>query len=183
VSSTAGRTEVATLGGGCFWCLDAAYRQIEGVIRVVSGYAGGARPNPSYQQVSTGTTGHAEVVQVEFDPSVISYDDVLDVFWSIHDPTTLNRQGHDVGTQYRSVIFTHDDAQREAAQRSRDAVQRSWKDPVVTEILPLPAFHPAEEYHQDYYARNPGQGYCQAVINPKLSKLRARHAALLRAGA
>jgi peptide-methionine (S)-S-oxide reductase len=176
-------TQTATLGGGCFWCLDAAYRQIEGVTRVVSGYAGGARANPTYQQVCTGATGHAEVAQVDFDPSVISYDDILDVFWSIHDPTTLDRQGADVGSQYRSAIFVHDDAQRAAAERSRAAVQEHWSDPVVTEITPLDRFWPAEEYHQDYFARNPDQGYCQVVINPKLRKLREKHASRLRAGA
>jgi peptide-methionine (S)-S-oxide reductase len=177
------RREVATLGGGCFWCLDAAYRRVEGVTGVVSGYAGGQDPNPTYQRVCSGRTGHAEVVQVEFDPDVISYPDILDVLWAIHDPTTPNQQGHDVGTQYRSVILTHDDSQRVAAETSRDAVQSLWPRPVVTEIVPLDVFHPAEEYHQDYYARNPEQGYCQAVINPKLAKLRQRFAARLRAGA
>jgi peptide-methionine (S)-S-oxide reductase len=179
---TPGR-EVATLGGGCFWCLDAAYRRVEGVTGVVSGYAGGEDPRPTYQRVCSGVTGHAEVVQVEFDPAVISYRDILDVFWAIHDPTTLNQQGHDVGTQYRSIILTHDDAQRQAAEESRAAVQALWPKPVVTEIVPLEVFHPAEEYHQDYYARNPEQGYCQVVINPKLAKLRQRFAARLRAGA
>jgi peptide-methionine (S)-S-oxide reductase len=183
VSSTQAGTEVATLGGGCFWCLDAAYRQIEGVTRVVSGYAGGALANPTYEQVCGGRTGHAEVVQVEFDPAVISYEDVLDVFWSIHDPTTLDRQGGDVGTQYRSAIFVHDEAQRAAAERSRAAVQEHWSQPVVTEITPLDRFWMAEDYHQDYFARNPNQGYCQVVINPKLRKLREKHAARLRAGA
>jgi peptide-methionine (S)-S-oxide reductase len=177
------RREVATLGGGCFWCLDAAYRRVEGVTGVVSGYAGGQDPNPTYQRVCSGRTGHAEVVQVEYDPDVISYADILDVLWAIHDPTTPNQQGHDVGTQYRSIILTHDDAQRVAAEASRDAVQSLWPQPVVTEIVPLEVFHPAEEYHQDYYARNPEQGYCQAVINPKLAKLRQRFAARLRAGA
>jgi peptide-methionine (S)-S-oxide reductase len=177
------RREVATLGGGCFWCLDAAYRRVEGVTGVVSGYAGGEDPRPTYQRVCSGVTGHAEVVQVEFDPAVISYRDILDVFWAIHDPTTLNQQGHDVGTQYRSIILTHDDAQRQAAEESRAAVQSLWPRPVVTEIVPLEVFHPAEEYHQDYYARNPEQGYCQVVINPKLAKLRQRFAARLRAGA
>jgi peptide-methionine (S)-S-oxide reductase len=177
------RREVATLGGGCFWCLDAAYRRVEGVTGVVSGYAGGQDPNPTYQRVCSGRTGHAEVVQVEFDPDVVSYADILDVLWAIHDPTTPNQQGHDVGTQYRSIILTHDDAQRVAAEASRDAVQSLWPRPVVTEIVPLEVFHPAEEYHQDYYARNPEQGYCQAVINPKLAKLRQRFAARLRAGA
>ena len=174
------RRETATLGGGCFWCLDAAYREIEGVTHVVSGYAGGERPNPTYEQVCTGRTGHAEVVQVEFDPDVISYADVLDIFWAIHDPTTLNRQGADVGTQYRSVIFYADDDQRRAAEASRDAIQDAWPRPVVTEIVPLQAFYPAEEYHQDYFAKNPDQGYCQLIINPKLKKLRDRYAARLK---
>ncbi len=174
------RRETATLGGGCFWCLDAAYREIEGVTHVVSGYAGGERPNPTYEQVCTGRTGHAEVVQVEFDPDVISYADVLDIFWAIHDPTTLNRQGGDVGTQYRSVIFYADDDQRRAAEASRDSIQDAWPRPVVTEIVPLEAFYPAEEYHQDYFAKNPDQGYCQLIINPKLKKLRDRYAARLK---
>ncbi|HEX6540033.1 MAG TPA: peptide-methionine (S)-S-oxide reductase MsrA [Candidatus Dormibacteraeota bacterium] len=174
------RRESATLGGGCFWCLDAAYREIRGVTRVVSGYAGGDVPDPSYEQVCTGRTGHAEVVQVEFDPEVIAYGDILDVFWSVHDPTTKNRQGADVGTQYRSVIFTGDDAQMAAARASAAAIQEAWPNPVVTEIEPLRTFYPAEEYHQDYFARNPNQGYCQVVINPKLQKVREHHAELLR---
>jgi peptide-methionine (S)-S-oxide reductase len=177
------RRELATLGGGCFWCLDAAYRRIEGVTGVVSGYAGGQDPRPTYQRVCSGSTGHAEVVQVEFDPDVISYRDILDVFWAIHDPTTLNRQGADVGTQYRSIILTHDDAQRRVAEESRQAVAPLWPRPVVTEITPLETFFPAEEYHQDYFARNPDQGYCQVVINPKLAKLREKFAGRLRAGA
>jgi peptide-methionine (S)-S-oxide reductase len=174
--------QTATLAGGCFWCLDAAYRQIEGVTGVVSGYTGGGRPNPTYEQVCTGATGHAEAVQVEFDPDVISYQDILDILWSIHDPTTLNRQGADVGTQYRSAIYYHDDAQKQAAEASRDAVQQLWNDTVVTQIEPLRVFYPAEEYHQDFFARNPDQGYCRAVINPKLQKLREHHAARLRVG-
>ena len=174
------RRELATLGGGCFWCLDAVYREIEGVTSVVSGYAGGSVPSPSYEQVCTGRTGHAEVVQVEFDPDVIPYADILEIFWSIHDPTTKDRQGADVGTQYRSVIFTHDDAQAETAKTSRDAIQQAWPRAVVTEIEPLDVFYPAEEYHQDYFARNPHQGYCQAVINPKLQKARKVHASRLR---
>ena len=176
------KREVATLGGGCFWCLDAAYREIRGVTGVVSGYAGGTVSQPTYEQVSSGRTGHAEVVQVEFDPDVIAYDDILDVLWSIHDPTTKNRQGADVGTQYRSIILTSGDAQAAAARASRDAIQRDWPNPVVTEIEPLQAFYPAEEYHQDYFARNPNQGYCQIVINPKLKKVRDHHAALLKVG-
>lgn len=180
MSSASPNTEVATLAGGCFWCLDAAYRQIEGVTRVVSGYAGGTRPNPTYEQVCTGSTGHAEAVQVEFDPAVISYDEILDIFWSIHDPTQLNRQGADVGTQYRSEIFTGSDEQRRIAERSRENVQQYWDRAVVTTIEPLREFWPAEEYHQDYFARNPDNGYCQVVINPKLRKLREKHAARLR---
>lgn len=176
------KREVATLAGGCFWCLDAAYRRIDGVTRVVSGYTGGRSANPSYEQVCSGATGHAEAVQVEFDPDLISFPEVLEIFWTIHDPTTLNRQGADVGTQYRSAIFYHDEAQKAAAEASRDSVQKLWSDPVVTEIVPLRDFYPAEAYHQDYYARNPGQGYCVAVINPKLRKLREHHAARIRAG-
>ncbi|MBV8196270.1 MAG: peptide-methionine (S)-S-oxide reductase MsrA [Candidatus Dormibacteraeota bacterium] len=174
------RNEVATVAGGCFWCLDAAYREIEGVTDVVSGYAGGTVSNPTYEQVCTGRTGHAEAVQVTFDPEVISYGDILDIFWSVHDPTTKDRQGNDVGTQYRSVIFTADDSQAVTAKESRDAVQQLWSRPVVTEIETLRDFYRAEEYHQDYFARNPHQGYCQVVINPKLVKLRQKHAARLK---
>jgi peptide-methionine (S)-S-oxide reductase len=177
------KTEVATLAGGSFWCLDAAYRQIEGVKDVVSGYAGGGIPNPTYEQVCSGTTGHAEAVQVEFDPGVISYPEILEILWTIHDPTTLNRQGADVGTQYRSAIFYEGGPQKAAAEASRDEIQALWPNPVVTEIVPLEAFYPAEDYHQDFYAKNPGQGYCQAVINPKLRKLREHHSARIRAGA
>ncbi|MDP9325845.1 MAG: peptide-methionine (S)-S-oxide reductase MsrA [Candidatus Dormibacteraeota bacterium] len=175
--------ETATLAGGCFWCLDAVYRQIEGVTGVVSGYAGGERPNPTYEEVCTGRTGHAEAVQVEYDPGVISYPEILDILWTIHDPTTLNRQGADVGTQYRSAIFHHDDTQKAAAEASRDKVQELWPNPVVTEIVPLEAFYPAEAYHQDYYAHNPNAGYCQVVINPKLKKLREHHAERIKARA
>ena len=175
------RRETATLGGGCFWCLDAAYRDIDGVTHVVSGYAGGQSASPTYERVSAGATGHAEVVQVEFDPDVITYAEILDIFWALHDPTTLNRQGADVGTQYRAVVLYHDDAQRRTAEASRDAIQQAWPHPVVTDIVPLEVFHPAEEYHQNYYARNPEKGYCQLVINPKLKKLREHYAARLRA--
>jgi peptide-methionine (S)-S-oxide reductase len=174
-------TETATLGGGCFWCLEAAYSRLKGVISAESGYAGGAVENPDYRQVCSGTTGHAEVVQVTFDPELIDYRTILEVFFSIHDPTTLNRQGADVGTQYRSVIFYHSESQHETAERltAELTAERIWPDPIVTEILPAPAFYPAEDYHQHYYARNPLQGYCQAVISPKLAKLRVRHRALL----
>ena len=173
--------ETATLGGGCFWCVEAAYLGLKGVRSVVSGYAGGSIENPSYRQVCAGTTGHAEVVQVTFDPGLIDFRTVLEVFFTIHDPTTPNRQGADVGTQYRSVIFYHSYAQRETTERlvAELAADGVWPDPIVTEIAPAPVFYPAEEYHQDYYRRNPDQGYCQAVISPKLAKLRARHRDLL----
>ena len=166
--------ERATLGGGCFWCVEAVFERLRGVVSVRSGYAGGSPPSPSYELVCTGTTGHAEVVQVEFDPGVISYREILEVFFVTHDPTTLNRQGADRGTQYRSVIFTHDDAQRETAEAVIAELTGAgvFDGPVVTEIAPLAAFYPAEAYHQEYYRRNEGQPYCQAVIAPKLAKLR-----------
>ena len=169
--------EVATLGGGCFWCLDAALRLLKGVTRVESGYAGGTRPNPTYEQVCTGATGHAEVARVTFDPSIISYRDLLDVFFTIHDPTQLNGQGADIGTQYRSAIFPHTDEQRQEAERAIKELEASgaWDAPIVTTIEPMKAFYPAETYHQDYYARNSRQPYCQAVIAPKIAKLRKMH--------
>ena len=167
-------SEVATLAGGCFWCLEAAFQQLKGVLAVQSGYAGGRVPNPSYEDVCTGTTGHAEVVQLTFDPTVVSFDDLLHVFFTIHDPTTLNRQGADVGTQYRSAIFYHNPEQRTTAERVIAELQADgvWSDPIVTELQPLTAFYPAEEYHRDYYRRNPNQGYCRAVIAPKVAKVR-----------
>jgi peptide-methionine (S)-S-oxide reductase len=170
-------TEQATLGGGCFWCLDAAYRRLDGVLLVVSGYAGGQLPDPDYRQVCSGTTGHAEVVQLTVDPAIIDYGTLLRVFFSLHDPTTLNRQGADVGTQYRSVIFYHSDAQREEAERliAQLTEAKVWANPIVTELAPLPDFYPAEDYHQDYFHRNPYQGYCQLVIGPKLAKVRERY--------
>ena len=166
--------EIATLAGGCFWCLEAAFQDLKGVERVQSGYAGGRVANPSYEQVCTGTTGHAEVVQITFDPQVVSFDDLLHVFFTIHDPTTPNRQGVDVGTQYRSAIFYHTPDQKAAAERVIAELQREhvWDDPIVTELKPLEAFYPAEEYHRDYYRRNPNQGYCSAVIAPKVAKVR-----------
>ena len=181
--TTTALTETATLGGGCFWCLDAAYRQLNGVRSVVSGYAGGERPNPTYQQVCTGATGHAEVVQMTFDPSVISYRDLLDVFFTIHDPTTPDRQGADIGTQYRSVIFTHSPEQQRVAEQAIKELEAEhvWNAPIVTEVKPFTAFYPAESYHQDYYANNAGQPYCQVVIAPKVAKLRKQHFARLRA--
>jgi peptide-methionine (S)-S-oxide reductase len=168
--------EKATLGGGCFWCLDAVFRRLRGVHDVASGYAGGQVDNPSYQLVCTGTTGHAEVVQVTFDPAILTYRDVLEVFFTIHDPTTLNRQGADVGTQYRSAIFYHDEVQRKTAEEVIAALERDgvWMG-IITEVSPAPVFFPAEEYHQDYYRRNPNQMYCQLVIDPKVVKLRERH--------
>ncbi len=174
-------TEIATLGGGCFWCLEAAFLDLKGVQSVVSGYSGGAVPSPTYRQVCGGATGHAEVVQVTFDNSLIDYETILEVFFTVHDPTTLNRQGADAGTQYRSVIFWHSDAQRERAQAliARLNQEGVWSDPIVTEVDPAPTFYPAEDYHQNYYRQNPYQGYCQAVIAPKLVKLRQRHQALL----
>ena len=166
--------EVATLAGGCFWCLEAAFQDLRGVERVQSGYAGGRVANPSYEQVCTGTTGHAEVVQITFDPRVVSFDDLLHVFFTIHDPTTLNRQGADVGTQYRSAIYYHAPEQRAAAERVIAELQREhvWDDAIVTELKPLESFYPAEEYHRDYFRRNPNQGYCSAVIAPKVAKVR-----------
>ena len=166
-----GPTELATLGGGCFWCVEAVYERIDGVRSVVSGYAGGTKPNPTYAEVITGTTGHAEVVQVEYDPETISYAEILELFWKAHDPTTLNRQGADVGTQYRSIILVQDEAQGRIAEASKAQAGKQLRDPIVTQIEPLKAFYRAEEYHQDYYAKNPNAGYCTFVIRPKLQKL------------
>jgi peptide-methionine (S)-S-oxide reductase len=169
--TSTGRTETATLGGGCFWCLEAVYERIEGVKSVVSGYAGGTKADPTYSEVCTGATGHAEVVQVEYDPGVIGYEQILELFWKAHDPTTLNRQGADVGTQYRSIILYHDESQRKMAERSKALAAEQLSRPIVTEIQPLETFYRAEEYHQDYYAKNPNAGYCSFVIRPKLRKL------------
>ena len=167
-------SQVATLAGGCFWCLEAVYEEVSGVEKIVSGYSGGHVDNPTYEAVCSETTGHAEAVQITFDPEEISYKSILDIFFSIHDPTTLNRQGNDIGSQYRSAIFCHDDKQEEIAE---DFIQKidsegDMNDPVVTEVIPAPAFYPAEEYHQQYYRRNQWQGYCQIVISPKLAKFR-----------
>ncbi len=166
--------ETTTLGGGCFWCLEAVYDQLKGVQAVVSGYAGGRVTNPTYQQVCTGTTGHAEVVQITFDPAVISFKDILEVFFTIHDPTTLNRQGADVGTQYRSAIFYHSPEQKITAEEVIAEITSAglWDDPIVTEVRPLDTFYPAEDYHQDYFMNNPSQGYCRVVIAPKVAKFR-----------
>jgi peptide-methionine (S)-S-oxide reductase len=167
-------SETATLAGGCFWCLEAVYDQLRGVRSVVSGYAGGHVPNPTYRQVCAGDTGHAEVVQIEFDPNEVSYRDLLRVFFTIHDPTTLNRQGADVGTQYRSAIFYHSPEQKQAAEEvmAELRAQKVWERPVVTELAPLETFYPAEDYHQEYFERNGEQPYCQAVVAPKVAKFR-----------
>jgi peptide-methionine (S)-S-oxide reductase len=165
---------IATLGGGCFWCLEAVYLEMNGVEKVESGYTGGRVANPTYKQVCSGTTGHAEVVQVTFDPDVVSFREILQVFFTIHDPTTLNRQGADVGTQYRSAIFYHSEEQKHVAEemiRELDATT-IWGSPIVTEVTPIAEFYRAEDYHQDYYARNSRQPYCQVVITPKLAKFR-----------
>ncbi len=165
-------TETATLGGGCFWCLEAIFNELRGVEKVESGYSGGSVPNPSYQEVCTGTTGHAEVVQITFDPEIISFKEILEVFFIVHDPSTLNRQGADVGTQYRSVIFYHTQEQEKVAKEVVAEIEAAklWDSPIVTEIVPFTAFYPAEEYHQEYFRRNPEQPYCRIVIEPKVAK-------------
>jgi peptide-methionine (S)-S-oxide reductase len=174
--------EIATLGGGCFWCLEAVFAEIKGVHEVVSGYAGGHVSSPTYRQVCTGSTGHAEVVQVTFDPSQVSYREILQVFFDIHDPTTLNRQGADVGTQYRSAIFYHNQDQQTTAQAFIDELANSgqWQDPIVTELVPLDTFYPAEDYHQEYYAQHGSQPYCQLVIAPKMTKFREHFSYILK---
>ena len=175
--------EVATLGGGCFWCLEAVYQELRGVEKVESGYSGGHVPNPTYRAVCSETTGHAEVVQVTFDPSVVSYKDILEVYFTIHDPTTLNRQGADVGTQYRSVIFYHDDEQRRVAEGVISDLESEgiWSDPIVTEVEPFDEFYVAEDYHQDYFRNNGFQPYCQVIIAPKVAKFRKEHLERLKA--
>jgi peptide-methionine (S)-S-oxide reductase len=175
----------ATLAGGCFWCLEAVFENLRGVDRVISGYAGGPDPSPTYEAVCSGQTGHAEVVQITFDPSVISYRELLEVYFTIHDPTTLNRQGADVGTQYRSAIFYEDAEQRRVADEVIAELERAkvWDAPIVTEISPLLAFYPAEQYHQGYFRRNPRQQYCQIVIAPKVAKLRSKYLEKLKAPA
>jgi len=168
--------ETAVLGGGCFWCVEAVFERIPGVTSVVSGYAGGTLPHPTYEQVCSGTTGHAEVVQITFDPALVTYEHLLDIFWKAHDPTTMNRQGADHGTQYRSIILYQNDHQRAIAEKSKAAEQASgaYDDPIVTEIVKLQAFYPAEDYHQDYFAKNPNAPYCSIVIKPKLKKVPAK---------
>lgn len=166
------QVEQATFGAGCFWCVEAVFESVDGVSAVEAGYAGGSTKNPTYKEVCEGTTGHAEVARVTYDPSKVSYEKLLELFWKAHDPTTLNRQGADVGTQYRSVIFYHNDKQREAAQKGKTEAQKLTKDPIVTEIQPLPRFYVAEDYHQDYFKNNPNAPYCMFVIKPKLEKLK-----------
>ena len=171
------KLEQATLAGGCFWCLEAAFLELRGVEHVISGYAGGHVDNPTYQQVCSGLTGHAEVVQIAFDPRVITYKDLLEVFFTIHDPTTLNRQGYDVGTQYRSAIYFHSEEQETIAEATIAEITAAgiWDDPIVTEVTPLPHFYPAEDYHHRYFENNPNQPYCRAVVEPKVAKVRQKY--------
>lgn len=172
---------IAVFGGGCFWCTEAIFKMLRGVVAVSPGYAGGTVPNPTYEQVCTGRTGHAEVIRIEFDPTLVSYETLLTVFFATHDPTTLNRQGNDVGTQYRSSVFFADEAQKTAAQAFIDGIEKEQPGgtPIVTTLEPLSAFYPAEDYHKDYFARNQDAPYCQVVINPKLKKVKEKFAALL----
>jgi len=174
---------LATLGGGCFWCVEPIFDELLGVVTVTSGYSGGTIPNPSYEQICTGTTGHAEVVQIEFDPEQLSYRDLLQVFFSAHDPTQLNRQGNDIGTQYRSVIFYHSPQQHQVANEVIDELNaaRLWPQPIVTEVSPFDVFYPAENYHQDYFLNNPNQPYCRLVVEPKVRQFRQQFADRLKA--
>lgn len=175
-------TEIAVFGGGCFWCTEAIFQKLKGVIKVTSGYAGGKRPDPTYEQVSSEATGHAEVIQIEYDPTQITFDQLLEVFWHTHNPTTLNEQGADKGTQYRSIILYTNSDQQKIAESSKEALAESheFEKPIVTEIIALEQFYPAEEYHQNFYQDNPDQPYCQIVISPKLSKLLKNYSALLK---
>ena len=169
------KTELATFGAGCFWCVEAVFQELNGVIKVESGFMGGTIPNPTYRDVCSGTTGHAEVARITFDPSVITYEELLEVLWTTHDPTTLNRQGADAGTQYRSAIFYYNDEQLQKAEDSKAQVAPTiWDQPIVTEIVPATTFYPAEDYHQDYYANNQNASYCRIVINPKIEKVRTK---------
>lgn len=171
------KVDTATFGAGCFWCVEAVFQELRGVLKVESGYSGGHVDNPTYKQICYENTGHAEVTRIVYDPNVISFNTLLEVFWSTHDPTTMNRQGNDVGTQYRSVIFYHDDEQKALAEKSLAEVgQPLWEDKIVTEISPLTNYYPAENYHQNYYTLNPNQGYCRVIINPKVAKFREKFA-------
>lgn len=174
--------EIATLGGGCFWCIDTIFRELKGVEKVESGYAGGRMPNPTYRDVCSGMTGHAEVVQVTFDPSVLSFRDLLGVFFTVHDPTTPDRQGADVGTQYRSIVLYHSDEQRDTTKQVIEELSKNkvWDDPIVTQVVPFTTFYSAEKYHQEYYSQNPNQPYCQIVIAPKVAKFRKKYLDKLR---
>ena len=172
--TAAPKTETAVIGGGCFWCVEAQYQMLKGVTKVESGYAGGKNPNPTYKEVCTGETGHAEVIRITFDPSIVTYKELIDLFWDAHDPTTLNRQGNDRGTQYRSTIMYVNDEQKTIAEASKAAHAKDFKDPIVTEIVPMPDFYPAEDYHQNYFRENPYQGYNQAVTKPKVDKFKEK---------
>lgn len=174
------QNEVALLAGGCFWCLEAAYKMFRGVLIVESGYSGGNVENPSYEAVCSGETGHAETVKITFDPEIIYYKDILDVFWTIHNPTTLNQQGNDIGTQYRSVIFYTNEEQHKIAQDSIKKAAKLWEEPIVTELIPAETFYKAEDYHQNYFSNNPSRAYCQMIINPKLKKVREKYISLLK---
>lgn len=169
--------EIATFGGGCFWCLEAIYNELKGIIKVESGYAGGTVPNPTYEQVCTGTTGHAEVIQITYDPKVITFKEILNIFFTMHDPTTLNRQGNDVGTQYRSIILYHNQNQKQIAEQviKENTQARIWNNSIVTQLEPYQTFYKAENYHQEYYKKNPEQTYCKIIIDPKISKLRKQY--------
>ena len=173
-ASAKSKPEFATFGGGCFWCTEAVFQRLPGVIHSVSGYSGGHTENPTYEDICSHGSGHAEVIQVEFDPAVISYEKLLEVFFESHDPTTLNRQGADTGDQYRSVIFYHNEEQHKGAERAKIAAQADYEDPIVTQVVPLKKFWRAEDYHQDYFNQHPGQGYCSFVIKPKVSKLQKK---------
>ncbi len=175
-----GQTAIATLGGGCFWCVEAVYQELNGVQKVESGYAGGHVSNPTYREICTGTTGHAEVAQITYNPAMVSFEEILEVFFTVHDPTTLNRQGNDVGTQYRSVIYYHNSEQKAIAEAAKSAASELWEDPIVTEIAPLDKFYKAEEYHQNYFRDNPSQSYCVYVVGPKVKKFREKFKAKLK---
>lgn len=175
IVTTSGKTELATLGGGCFWCVEAIYQDLKGVSKVESGYSGGSVSNPTYREVCSGLTGHAEVIQVTFDPAVISFKEILEIFFTVHDPTTLNRQGADTGTQYRSVIFYHSPEQKTVAEEVKVSMQAVWDDPIVTEIAAFEKFYKAEDYHQNYFNDNPNQPYCSIVIAPKVKKFREKY--------
>ncbi len=176
--------EIATLGAGCFWCIEAIYQKLEGVEKVESGYAGGTIKNPAYKEVCAGSTGHAEVCQITYNSEIISYQDLLEIFWRVHDPTTLNRQGNDVGTQYRSAIFYHSEEQKEIALKSKEAASEAklWDDPIVTEISPISMYYPAEDYHQNYFNDNPQNTYCTYVVGPKVEKFKKKFAEKLKTG-